>query len=116
MCVSVPKEVSDTPQGSLDMWRVVVLLGATSARARAGAAQGKLCGEDRERRHYGRTCQGLDKDLHCGSARAAADLHGGEWATRWRRPAGWAVGEGGGAVLRRLRTVLASRSLTLSLP
>ena len=64
MCVSVPKAVSDTPQGSLVMWRVVVLLGATSARARAGAAQGKLCGEDQERRHYGRTCQGLDKDLH----------------------------------------------------
>ena len=114
--MSVPKAVSDTPQGSLDMWRVVVLLGATSARARAGAAQGKLCGEDRERRHYGRTCQGLDKDLHGGEARAAADLHGGEWATRWRRPAGWVVGRVG-ARWRAVRTVLrASRSLlTLSL-
>ena len=113
--MSVPKAVSDTPQGSLDMWRVVVLLGATSARARAGAAQGKLCGEDRERRHYGRTCQGLDKDLHGGSARAAADLRGGEWPTRWRRPAGWVVGEGGRAGAPRRAPSSRRRSLTLSL-
>lgn len=95
--VAIPKAVSRRHTVRLILWRVIV--GGerrTSARTRAGAAQGTRREEDWDTQHGGRTCQGLDKDLHGGSARAptcavesgphgGGGRAGGSWGARWAR-------------------------------